>query len=37
MLIPKILKDDVPYINVDHVRDFIHVDDIMSAMFFDCK
>ena len=32
MLIPKILKDDVPYINVDHVRDFIHVDDIMSAI-----
>ena len=32
MLIPKILKDDVQYINVDHVRDFIHVDDIMSAI-----
>ena len=30
--VKKILKDDVPYINVDHVRDFIHVDDIMSAI-----
>jgi nucleoside-diphosphate-sugar epimerase len=33
MLIPKILKNDVPYINTNHSRDFIHVDDICSAIF----
>ena len=32
MLIPKILKDDVNYINVDHSRDFIHVDDIILSI-----
>ena len=32
MLIPKILKDDVDYINVDHSRDFIHVDDLLTAI-----
>ena len=32
MLIPKILKNDVDYINVDHSRDFIHIDDILSAI-----
>ena len=32
MLIPKILKDDVSYINIDHTRDFIHIDDILSAI-----
>ena len=34
MLIPKILKNDVDYINVDHSRDFIHIDDILSAISF---
>ena len=32
MLIPKILKNDVSYINTNHKRDFIHVDDIISAI-----
>ena len=34
MLIPKILRDDVSYINVDHSRDFIHVEDILTAIGF---
>lgn len=32
MLIPKILNNNVEYINVNHVRDFIHVYDIVSAI-----
>jgi len=32
MLIPKILRNDVQYINVNHKRDFIHVDDVISAI-----
>ena len=32
MLIPKLIKNDVSYINVDHFRDFIHVEDLMSAI-----
>src|SRR5210317_401449 len=32
MLIPKLIKDDVSYINVDHYRDFIHVEDLMIAI-----
>ena len=32
MLIPKILRDDVSYINVDHSRDFIHIDDLLTAI-----
>jgi len=32
MLIPKILRNDVPYINTNHSRDFIHVYDICSAI-----
>ena len=32
MLIPKILKDDVDYINVDHSRDFIHIQDLLTAI-----
>ncbi len=32
MLIPKILNNDVQYINVNHLRDFIHVNDIVSAV-----
>ena len=32
MLIPKLIKDDVSYINVDHCRDFIHIEDLMSAI-----
>mgnify|MGYP003140378156 FL=1 len=32
MLIPKILKNDVQYLNVNHTRDFIHVDDVVSAI-----
>lgn len=34
MLIPKILKNDVDYINIDHSRDFIHIDDILTAVGF---
>jgi len=33
MLIPKILKNDVEFINVNHTRDFIHVDDVVSAIY----
>jgi len=32
MLIPRLLRNDVPYINVDHTRDFIHVNDIATAI-----
>ncbi len=32
MLIPKILKNDVQYINTNHKRDFIHVNDVMDAI-----
>ena len=32
MLIPKILNADVDYLNVNHIRDFIHVNDIVSAV-----
>ena len=32
MLIPRILRNDVPYINTNHSRDFIHVYDICSAI-----
>ncbi len=32
MLIPKILKNDIDYLNVNHSRDFIHVDDVVSAI-----
>ena len=32
MLIPKILKNDVQYVNTNHKRDFIHIDDIISAI-----
>ena len=32
MFIPKLLRDDVSYINVDHIRDFIHIDDLVSAI-----
>ena len=32
MLIPQILKGKVNYINVNHSRDFIHVNDIVSAV-----
>lgn len=32
MLIPRILRNDVPYVNTNHWRDFIHVDDICSAI-----
>jgi len=32
MLIPKILRDDVSYINIDHIRDFIHIDDLLTAI-----
>ena len=34
MLIPRLLRDDVPYINVDHKRDFIHITDLMTAIGF---
>ena len=32
MLIPQILKGRVNYINVNHSRDFIHVNDVVSAV-----
>ena len=32
MFIPKLLRDDVSYINIDHIRDFIHIDDLVSAI-----
>ena len=32
MLIPQILKGKVNYINVNHSRDFIHVNDLISAI-----
>jgi len=32
MLIPSLIRDDVSYINVDHSRDFIHVDDLCGAI-----
>ena len=32
MLIPKILRNDIQYLNVNHVRDFIHVNDIINAV-----
>ena len=34
MLIPKILRDDVSYINVDHSRDFIYIEDLLTAINF---
>ena len=33
MLIPRILRNDVPYINTNHSRDFIHVEDVCSAIY----
>jgi len=32
MLIPKILRNDVGFLNVNHSRDFIHVDDIILSI-----
>jgi len=32
MLIPRILRNDVPFVHTNHTRDFIHVDDIISAI-----
>ena len=32
MLIPKLIKNDVSYINIDHKRDFIHIEDLMCAI-----
>ena len=32
MLIPSLIRDDVSYINIDHSRDFIHVDDLCNAV-----
>ena len=32
MLIPRILRNDVPFIHTNHTRDFIHVNDILSAI-----
>ena len=32
MFIPKLLRNDVDYINIDHKRDFIHVNDILTAI-----
>ena len=32
MFIPKLLNNQLDYVNTDHIRDFIHVDDICSAI-----
>ena len=32
MLIPKIIRNDVQYLNVNHTRDFVYVDDVVSAI-----
>lgn len=32
MFIPLILNNAVSYVNVNHIRDFIHVDDVISAI-----
>ena len=32
MLIPRILRNDVTFVHTNHTRDFIHVDDIISAI-----
>ena len=32
MLIPRILRNDLPFIHTNHTRDFIHVNDILSAI-----
>ena len=32
MLIPNILRNDIQNININHIRDFIHVNDIISAI-----
>ena len=37
MLIPQILKGKVNYINVNHSRDFIHVNDLISAIETEMK
>ena len=34
MFIPKLLKGDVKWINIDHSRDFIQVEDLMCAITF---
>ena len=32
MLIPLILKNKLHYLNVNHIRDFIHIDDVVRAI-----
>lgn len=32
MLIPMLIKNEVKYINIDHRRDFIHIEDLMIAI-----
>ncbi len=32
MLIPKILNNKIKYINTNHIRDFIHVEDVINAI-----
>ena len=32
MLIPKILRNDIQWINTNHKRDFIHVNDLIDAV-----
>lgn len=34
MLIPKIIRNKVEYLNVNHIRDFIHISDLISAIVF---
>ena len=32
MLIPKILNNQVDYLNINHIRDFIHVNDVVQSI-----
>ena len=32
MLIPSIIRNEVQYINIDHSRDFIHIEDLCNAI-----
>ena len=34
MFIPRLLRNEISYINTNHKRDFIHIDDICSAISF---
>tara|TARA_B100000212_G_C27261276_1_gene484620 strand:- start:74 stop:811 length:738 start_codon:yes stop_codon:yes gene_type:complete len=32
MFIPKLIRNEVEYVNCDHKRDFIHIEDVLSAI-----